>query len=208
MRAKDVWGLSRAELATVLTSGFAVDVEALRGASFRGVSLGLPGWVERLSWKEFRKEMFTDEATGAVVGRNVRVTSRAALVALEDGGTPPSPELQNGAPKVFGPFGVRPLRAGEGYPCSAGVVLDYGLAHPALVRAEAPLTAPEGGASSLRSAQTGATLAPWFHPLARLRDPVVALREGSTELLLGASYLSLGSKLVATPSFFTLERES
>lgn len=180
MRAKDVWGLSRAELAAVLAGGFAVDVEALRGASFRGVSLGLPGWVERLSWKEFRKETFTDEATGRVVGRNVRVTSRAALVALEDGGTPPSAQLERGAPKVFGPFGVRPLRAGEGYPCSAGVVLDYSLA-----------------VSARR-----------FDPMARLRDPVVALREGSTELLLGASYLSLRDRLVATPSFFTLERES
>jgi hypothetical protein len=59
-----------------------------------------------------------------------------------------------------------------------GVVLDYGLAHPAL------------------------------HPMARLRDPVVALREGSSDLLLGASYLSLGGRLVATPSYFTLERES
>jgi hypothetical protein len=178
MRAKDLWGLSRGELSRVLAGGFAVDVEALRGASFRGVSLGLPGWLERLTWKEFRKEMFTDEATGGVKGHNVRVSSRPELVALEDGASPPSPRLASGAPEVFGPFGVRPLRADEGYPCRAGVVLDYGMAHPAL------------------------------HPMARLRDPLVALREGSTAVLLGASYLDLGGRLVATPSFFTLEREN
>jgi hypothetical protein len=178
MKATDVWKLSRGELARALAEGFAVDVEALRGASFRGVSLGLPGWVERLTWKQFRKVMFTDEATGGVAGHNVRVFSRPELAALEDGASPPAPRLVNGAPEVFGPFGVRPLRAGERYPCRVGVVLDYGLAHPAL------------------------------HPMARLRDPVVALREGSSDLLLGASYLSLGGRLVATPSYFTLERES
>lgn len=45
-------------------------------------------------------------------------------------------------------------------------------------------------------------------PLRPLRDPVVSLRAGSTDLLLGWSYLDLGPLCVPTPSFFTLERES
>jgi hypothetical protein len=56
------------------------------------------------------------------------------------------------------------------------VLLDYGAAHPA------------------------------WHPLARLRDPVVAVEAGSVDLLLGASWLDLGAR-IRTPSFFTLERE-
>ena len=177
MKANDVWRLSRPELAGLLAGGFAVDVEALRASSFRGVSLGLPGWVERLTWKEFRKEMFTDDATGRVAGRNVRVISRAELVSIEDGAAPPTARVKNGAREVFGPFGVRALTETT-YPCRDGVLLDYGLGHPA------------------------------YHPMARLRDPLVALRKGATELLLGASYLSIGGALLPTPSFFTLERES
>ncbi len=176
MKANDVWRLTRPELGQLLLNGFAVDVDALRDVSFRGVSLGLPRWVERLTWKEFRKEMFTDEATGLVVGRNVRVVSRSELVPLVDGASPPAARTKDGLPEVFGPFGVRAL-TGSGYPCKVGVLLDYGLGHPA------------------------------YHPMACLRDPIVALRKGSTDLLFGASYLSVAGALLATPSFFTLERE-
>lgn len=176
MRPADVWSLSRAELSALLARGFPIEPDALAGSSFRGVSLGLPRVVERLTWKEFRKEMFRDAQTGRVVGRNVRVHGRASLRALEDGESPPAARLRGGEVEAFGPFGVRALTE-RGYPCSAGVVLDYGLAHPRL------------------------------HPMAIVRDPLVALREGSTALLLGASYVSLGGRLLATPSFFTLERE-
>jgi len=76
----------------------------------------------------------------------------------------------------FGPFVVRPLPAdGTPFRCRAGLLLDYGGRHPV------------------------------WHPLARLRDPIVALNEGSADLLLGASYLDVGAS-VKTPSFFTLER--
>jgi hypothetical protein len=44
-------------------------------------------------------------------------------------------------------------------------------------------------------------------PLGRLRDPIVALHDGSVELLLGWSYLELGLVQLATPSYFLLERE-
>jgi hypothetical protein len=57
-----------------------------------------------------------------------------------------------------------------------GVVLDYGARHGRL------------------------------HPLARLRDPVVALRAGSAELLLGRSDVDAWGVRWPTPSYFTLER--
>ena len=40
----------------------------------------------------------------------------------------------------------------------------------------------------------------------RLRDPIVAVRKGDVSLLLGYSYVDLGSRAFSTPSFFTLER--
>lgn len=84
---------------------------------------------------------------------------------------------RRGAVVSFGPFVVTALPAdGTPFGCRAGVLLDYGARHPA------------------------------WHPLARLRDPLVAVNEGSTDLLLGASYLAIGGG-VRTPSFFTLEPE-
>ena len=39
-----------------------------------------------------------------------------------------------------------------------------------------------------------------------LRDPIVAVNDGSAELLLGWSYLEIGGRKLPTPSFFSLER--
>lgn len=81
-------------------------------------------------------------------------------------------------PRTFGHFGVVPAR-GRGVPhgFDRGLLLDYSV-----------------GGSAL-------------DPSSRLRDPLVALREGEATLLLGWSYLAIGSRAVDTPSFFTLERE-
>jgi hypothetical protein len=85
---------------------------------------------------------------------------------------------RRGAIVSFGPFRVVPLpEGGTPFHCRAGLLLDYGARHPA------------------------------WHPLARVRDPIVAVNEGSLDLLLGASYLDLGGIEPRTPSFFTLERE-
>lgn len=84
---------------------------------------------------------------------------------------------RSGRVVTFGPFAVTPLPAdGTPFRCRAGLLLDYGARHPA------------------------------WHPFARLRDPLVALNEGSAALLLGASYLAIGGG-AKTPSFFTLEAE-
>ncbi len=44
--------------------------------------------------------------------------------------------------------------------------------------------------------------------MALIKDPLVALRPGSADQLLGVSYLVVGGRCVETPTYFTLEREA
>jgi hypothetical protein len=110
VNAEALWTMSRAELADVAAAGHPVDPATLPGR-YRGVSLGLPRWVDAALWKVFRKE-FRAEGD-AVVGHNVRMTQ---------GDDPVPMRTRDGAPMVFGAFRVRP----EG----RGVLLDYGPTHP------------------------------------------------------------------------------
>jgi hypothetical protein len=45
-------------------------------------------------------------------------------------------------------------------------------------------------------------------PLRWIKDPLVALRAGSADELIGVSYLVVGGRCVETPTYFTLEREA
>ena len=170
MTREDLWRMTRADLAAVLSAGHAIDLATLPG-SYRGVSLGLGALLERATWKTFRKRIWRAPATSDLVGHNERLLQTGT-------DAPPEPQRdRKGTPITFGPFLVRPLPAdGTPFHCRAGVLLDYGARHPL------------------------------WHPLARLRDPLVAVNEANPDLLLGASYLALGGA-VRTPSFFTLERE-
>jgi len=87
---------SRGELAARFAAGHPVAPEALAGAEYHGTSLGLPRWVERLTWKTFIKAFVADER-GEVRGWNVRVDQR----------TPWSPRLRRGTPITFGHFAAR-----------------------------------------------------------------------------------------------------
>jgi len=87
-------------------------------------------------------------------------------------------ETKGGEPITYGHYAVVPC---DGYrmprPYGAGLMLDYG----------------RGGNNAL-------------DPAGRARDPIVAVHEGDSTLLLGWSYLDLGVTTVATPSFFALRR--
>ena len=146
-----------AQLAALLAAGHPVAPEQLAGAEYRGTSLGLPAWLEKLTWKYFAKAFVRDG--DRVRGWNVRLEQQA----------PWSPRLRRGEPVVFGHFDV----VSDG----AWSLLDYS----------------QGGARRA-------------HPLATLRDPIVALDAGSAERLLGCSLVELGPLRVPTPSFFLLER--
>jgi hypothetical protein len=114
--------MSRRELSEVMRGGSAIDPERLVGWAYRGVSLGLPAFVERLSWKTFAKT-FVRRADGSVGGYNVRVVQAPLTFPAE----PPEPQrTKAGAPVTFGPYGVERFDpARHRAPCTEGLVLDY-----------------------------------------------------------------------------------
>ncbi len=90
--------LSRSELALRFSDAAAVDPEAIVGFRYRGVSLGLPEWVIRLSWKNFSKTFYRHDG-GRVRGLNLRIR--------QDALSQPWHVLQKGGRDYsFGPFEV------------------------------------------------------------------------------------------------------
>jgi hypothetical protein len=165
-------GAPRATLHRHLLEGHRVEPEAIENRCYRGVSLGLPPWVERLSWKTFRKTFHRDPRTGHLRGWNVRMAQTGL-----DG--PAEPLEKNGRPFTFGHYRVVEP-AGHRVPrgCDRGLLIHYGL----------------GGNGLL-------------DPLRFMRDPLVALTEGSVEVLLGWSYMNPPFLTLGTPSYFLLFRE-
>jgi hypothetical protein len=95
---------TRAQWAKAFASGHPVDPGQLAGSAYLGISLGLPGWVDRLAWKTFVKAFATDpDAPDRTMGWNVRMV-QAGL----DG---PHEPMRNraGQPKTFGFFQVLPM---------------------------------------------------------------------------------------------------
>jgi hypothetical protein len=169
-QAADFLALDRAQLAAALAQGHTIASDALANRVYRGVSLGLPDFVDRLAWKTFAKVFLRDRARKVLRGWNLRLEQTGL-----DG--PLVPRQRRGVDFHFGHFRVEPA---AGYalprPLPQALVLDYGL----------------GGN-------------PRLDPSNRIRDPIVAVNEGSAELLLGWTYLDLGAFRVGTPSYFTLE---
>lgn len=110
----------RAELRRRILGGHPVDPEAIAGWVYRGTSLGLPGFVEALSWKVFQKTFYRDPETGRLRGWNVRLEQRGI-------DAPSQPQTRNGHPRtewhyeVTSPDGV-PTPPGF----DRGLVIDYG----------------------------------------------------------------------------------
>ncbi|MGM0575934.1 MAG: hypothetical protein ACQEXJ_09420 [Myxococcota bacterium] len=118
--ARDLLDLDRPALAELLRAGHPVDPAALDDKEYRGISLGLPGWVDRLLWKTFRKVFHRDPETGLLRGWNVRCVQ----AGLEDGWRP---QTRRGRPRTFGHYRVTSM---EGHrpprPVGDGLMLDYG----------------------------------------------------------------------------------
>ncbi len=168
MTNTDLLPLGRRDLRDLLRRGRPVDPRALEGWAFQGTTLGVPGWVERLSWKTFQKVFWRDERTGRLLGWNVRLE--------QDGvGAPSRPRTKAGRPDCRWFFEVLPSRGLGGLDTA---MVDY---------ARGPN--------------------PALDPLRWVKDPLVALSAGDDDLLLGVSWVVLGSSCVETPTFFSLRRE-
>lgn len=118
-RAHEFVDLSRRELARLLREGHPIDPRALDETIYRGTSLGIPGWVERLAWKIFAKTFHRDPVSGVLRGWNVRVEQHGIAGPLVL-------RRRHGHPVTFGHFHVVGC-AGMAMPIEApGLLLDYG----------------------------------------------------------------------------------
>lgn len=111
--ASDLWSRSVEELRATMATLHPVRADDVAGFAYRGVSLGLPRLVERLTWKTFMKAFVRDGAR--VRGFNVRVHQDEL-----DPRQPPSvrPREKGGVPVHFGHFLARET--------PEELVLDYG----------------------------------------------------------------------------------
>lgn len=117
----EVLGEGLSGLSRRLRAGHAIEPAALDDSEYRGISLGLPRFVERLTWKTFQKTFHRDPATGALRGWNVRVEQRGVDARS-------TPLLRDGAPVTVWHYAVIDP-AGERVPrgCDRGVLLHYGM---------------------------------------------------------------------------------
>jgi hypothetical protein len=103
-----------------MRDGHPIDPAALDDTEYRGVSLGLPVLIEKLTWKKFKKVFHRDKSTGRLRGWNVRLDQNGL-----DG--PWVPLTRNGVPVTFGHFLVEPgARYHPPDRVGQGLVLDYG----------------------------------------------------------------------------------
>jgi hypothetical protein len=70
LTAPEIHRMSRRELRALLAAGHPFDASELAG-EYLGTSLGLPRFVEKLTWKNFKKVFRRDEA--GLAGWNVRL---------------------------------------------------------------------------------------------------------------------------------------
>lgn len=96
----DEWlPLAPRELRARHDAGFPIDPHALDDTRYRGISLGLPGVVDRMLWKTFEKTFHRDPATGALRGWNVRVEQTGLQGPLRA-------KIRGGEPWTFGHYAV------------------------------------------------------------------------------------------------------
>ena len=123
MTLEDLLAMSNRELAGTLGAGHPIDAAALDDTQYRGVSLGLPGWLVSLTWLKFMKTFHRDPVTGRLRGWNVRIA--------QDGlDAPWSPLETAGVPSTFGHYEVVAAQ-GRRMPkgTDGGLLIDYGAAN-------------------------------------------------------------------------------
>ena len=142
--AHEVRALDRAELAALLRAGHPIDPASLGDVRYRGTSLGLPAFVERLTWKTFRKVFHWDHARGELRGWNVRVEQRG----IDDETVP---LRRNGRAVSFGHYRVvEPAARRIPTGCDRGLLIDYGIYERGpMSRIRDPIVAVNAGSADL-----------------------------------------------------------
>jgi len=143
----ELLSLSQPELMALLRGGHPVDAAALADTRYRGISLGLPGWLESLTWKKFSK-CFAAAGEGRIRGWNLRT--------VQDGLSSPWTPMKrkDGSLKTFGFFEVVPAAEHSVHRgLEHGLLIHYGLggnrAMDPVCRLRDPLVALNAGDPSL-----------------------------------------------------------
>ena len=64
MNPEEFLGLSRRDLRALFEDGHSIDPVDLHGSVYRGISLGLPRWMVKLTWLKFMKAFQVDPKDG------------------------------------------------------------------------------------------------------------------------------------------------
>ena len=131
----------------LIRDGHPIDPAALDDTGYRGIALGLPETVEKLTWKTFQKTFHRDPKTGELRGWNVRVEQRGL-------DAPTQAKVKDGRPWTFGHYRV--VAADEPIPRigrTRGLLIHYGLGRNAplypMRRIRDPIVAVEAGSVEL-----------------------------------------------------------
>jgi hypothetical protein len=136
--------LSRKSLATMLAEGHSIDRTALADTVYKGISLGLPSFVEALSWVVFAKTFQYVPATYTLRGWNVRCEQTPLESPVK------YRTKKDGSVETFGPYLVREIRETDARPrpYRDGLMIDYsmdGHARGSMARTRDSIVAVEAG---------------------------------------------------------------
>ncbi|MEZ4319331.1 MAG: hypothetical protein R3F61_17590 [Myxococcota bacterium] len=116
MTLDDLLALDRSALDALLTAGHPVSTDALVNREFHGVSLGLPRFVERLTWKKFKKVFV--QRDDAIHGYNEAVEQNAL-------DAPWISVRKRGEPVRYWHFHLRPCDERVPTAWNRGLLIDY-----------------------------------------------------------------------------------
>ena len=122
----DILAMNNERLADLLARGGAIDPGQIEGVEYKGVALGLGSFIEKITWKTFKKTFYRDPETGILRGWNIRIEQKGVNGPFE-------PQMKAGKPICFGPYEVVPLDGRSPKPVGPGLLIHYGRASQSLL---------------------------------------------------------------------------